>query len=207
MLIKKMVQAAAMLSLFAVLGGGLVAFSFQISHKQIEINERAALLRTLNVLIPHDKYDNDLFADSREVQNEGLLGTSKPVIVYRARKGGHPIAAILAPIVPDGYNGRIRLLVGINYEGSLAGVRVVSHQETPGLGDRIEVRNSDWILGFKGRSLTNPNKAGWKVKRDGGIFDQFTGATITPRAVVKAVLNTLLFYQHYRDEVFANVDH
>jgi len=203
MLIKKMLNAAALLTFFAVLGGGLVAFSFQITHKQIIANERAALLRTLNVLIPHDQYDNDLFTDSRQMQNEAVLGTTEPVTIYRARKNGQPVAAILTQVAPDAYNGRIRLLVGINYEGSLVGVRVLSHQETPGLGDNIEMRRSNWILSFNGHSLKNPDEAGWKVKRDGGIFDQFTGATITPRAVVKAVHKSLQFYQQYRDEVFA----
>lgn len=202
MLIEKMISRAALLTLFAVLGGGLVAYSFQITEQQIKANERAALLRTLNALIPHNQYDNDLFTDTREMQNEVFLGTNEPVMVYRARKGGQPIAAVLTPIAPDGYNGRIRLLVCINYEGKLVGVRVVSHKETPGLGDNIEVRRSDWILGFNGHSLKNPDDGGWKVKRDGGIFDQFTGATITPRAVVKAVHKTLKFYRQYRDEVF-----
>ncbi|OAD21686.1 electron transport complex protein RnfG [Candidatus Thiomargarita nelsonii] len=203
MLIKKMLNAAALLTFFAVLGGGLVAFSFQITHKQIIANERAALLRTLNVLIPRDQYDNDLFTDIRQIQNEAVLGTVEPITIYRARKNGQPVAAILTQVAPDAYNGRIRLLVGINYEGSLVGVRVLSHQETPGLGDKIEMRRSNWILSFNGRTLKNPDKAGWKVKRDGGIFDQFTGATITPRAVVKAVYKSLQFYQQYRDEVFA----
>jgi len=203
MLIKKMLNAAALLTFFAVLGGGLVAFSFQLTHKQIMANERAALLRTLNMLIAHDQYDNDLFTDTRQMQNEAVLGTREPITIYRARKSGQPVAAILTQVAPDAYNGRIRLLVGINYDGSLLGVRVLSHQETPGLGDNIEMRRSNWILSFNGRSLKNPDKAGWKVKRDGGIFDQFTGATITPRAVVKAVHKSLQFYQQYRDEVFA----
>jgi electron transport complex protein RnfG len=203
MLIKKMLNAATVLTLFAVLGGGLVAFSFQLTYQQIQANERAALLRILNVIIPHEQYDNDLFTDIREMQNEALLGINEPVTIYRARKNGQPVAAVLTPVAPDAYNGRIRLLVGINYEGTLVGVRVLSHQETPGLGDNIKVRRSDWILGFNGRSLKNPDEAGWKVKRDGGVFDQLTGATITPRAVVKAVHKTLQFYQQYRDDVFA----
>jgi len=199
-----MLNAAALLTFFAVLGGGLVAFSFQITHKQIIANERAALLRTLNVLIPYEQYDNDLFTDIRKMQNEALLGTNEPVTIYRARKSGQPVAAILTPIAPNAYNGRIRLLIGINYEGNLLGVRVLSHQETPGLGDKIEMRRSNWILSFNGRSLKKPDEAGWKVKRDGGVFDQFTGATITPRAIVKAVHKSLQFYQQYRDEVFKN---
>ncbi len=204
MLVKQMARAAALLTLFAVLGGGLVAFSFQATDEQIKKNERMTLLRTLSALIPPERYDNDLFSDTREMQHEAFLGTDEPVTIYRARKGGQPVAAVLTSVAPDGYSGRIRLLVGINYEGTLVGVRVLSHQETPGLGDNIEVRRSDWIFGFNGRSLNNPNKTtGWKVKRDGGVFDQFTGATITPRAIVKAVHKTLLFYRQYRDEVFA----
>ncbi len=203
MLIKKMLKAAALLTFFAVLGGELVAFTFQLTHKQIIANERAALLRALNVLIPPDQYDNDLFTDTRQMQNEAVLGTIEPVTIYRARFCEQPVAAILTQVAPDAYNGRIRLLVGINYDGSLLGVRVLSHQETPGLGDNIEMRRSNWILSFNGRSLKNPDEAGWKVKRDGGIFDQFAGATITPRAVVKAVHKSLQFYQQYRDEVFA----
>lgn len=202
MLITKMARAASILTLFAVLGAGLVAYSFQITKEQIQCNKRAALLRSLNALIPTDLYDNELFKDSRQIQNEAFLGTPEPVMIYRARKGQQPVASVILPIAPNGYNGRIQLLVGINYEGSLLGVRVLSHKETPGLGDNIELRRSNWILSFKGRTLTNPNTTGWAVKRDGGIFDQFTGATITPRAIVKAVHNTLIFYQQYRDEIF-----
>ena len=202
LIIKKMARAASILTLFAVLGAGLVAYSFEITKEQIQANERAALLRNLNALIPSNSYDNQLFKDTREIQNEAFLGTPEPVMIYRARKGEQPIASIILPVAPNGYNGRIQLLIGINYEGSLLGVRVLSHKETPGLGDNIELRRSNWILSFGGRSLTNPNTSGWAVKRDGGIFDQFTGATITPRAIVKAVHNTLTFYQQYRDEIF-----
>ncbi len=197
-----MLQSAIILTIFAILGAWLVAYSFEITKEQIKANERAALLRNLNAVIPTNLYDNQLIKDTRQIQNEAFLGTAEPVTIYRARQGKKPIASIILPIAPNGYNGRIQLLVGINYEGKLLGVRVLSHQETPGLGDNIELRRSNWILNFKGRSLTNPNKSGWAVKRDGGIFDQFTGATITPRAVVKAVHNTLTFYQHYRDEIF-----
>jgi electron transport complex protein RnfG len=202
MLIKKMARAASILTLFAILGAGLVAYSFQITQEQIKCNERTALLRILNALIPTDLYDNQLFKDTRQIQNEAFLGTPEPVMIYRARKGQQPVASVILPVAPNGYNGRIQLLIGINYEGSLLGVRVLSHQETPGLGDNIELRRSNWILSFNGLSLNNPDESGWEVKRDGGIFDQFTGATITPRAVVKAIHNTLIFYQHYRDEIF-----
>lgn len=197
-------QAAVLLMIFAILGGGLVSFSFHNTSQQIKDNERAALLRTLNALIPYEQYDNDLFHDVINISNEAVLGITEPVTIYRARKDGQPIAAVITTITPDGYNGRIRLLVGINYEGILIGVRVISHQETPGLGDKIEIRRSNWILGFNGRSLMNPSIRNWKVKRDGGIFDQFTGATITPRAVVKAVYKTLLFFRQSREKIFVD---
>lgn len=190
------------LFLFAVVGSGVVAYTHDRTAERIHDNERRALLKSLNEIIPSDRYDNDIFHDILYVHNRDLLGTDKPVPVYRARKNGWPVAAVLAPVAPDGYNGNIRLLVAINLDGTLAGVRVVQHRETPGLGDGIETSNSDWILGFKGKSLENPGKEGWKVKRDGGEFDQFTGATITPRAVVKAVHNALLYYQIHGHELF-----
>jgi electron transport complex protein RnfG len=198
----RIIRVAAILTLFAILGSGLVTFTYQITASHIAANERATLLRTLNALISQDQYDNDLFNDFIWVQNEDLLGTNQPVTLYRARQAGQPVAVLLTPVAPDGYNGAIRLLVGINYNGTLLGVRVISHQETPGLGDYIETRRSNWILDFKGRSLTNPNESGWRVKRDGGVFDQVTGATITPRAVVKAVHQALLFYQQQRTALF-----
>ena len=113
------------------------------------------------------------------------------------------ITVILTPVAPDGYSGEIRLLVGIRYDGSLSGVRVLEHHETPGLGDAIEEGRSDWITRFTGLSLSNPAAPGWTVKRDGGHFDQFTGATITPRAVVKAVHRCLIYFAQNRAYLFA----
>jgi electron transport complex protein RnfG len=157
----------------------------------------------LNILVPKARYDNDLFTDIAIVHNEALLGTDRGVSIYRARKEGQPVAAVVASTAPDGYNGEIRLLVGINYDGTLIGVRVVGHKETPGLGDMIDARRSNWILSFDGLSLNNLTRTSWNVKRDGGVFDQFTGATITPRAVVKAVHNTLLHFEQNRDDIFS----
>lgn len=195
------VQATLLLTVFAILSASLVAVSFQFTYEQILVNERAALLRNLNEIITDNQYDNELFQDTLKVQ-DSLLGTAEPLTVYRARKAGKPVAAIFTSVTWEGYNGSIRLLVGTYYDGTVAGVRVVSHQETPGLGDSIELRKSKWILNFNGHSLQHPGQESWKVKRDGGVFDQFTGATITPRAVVKAVKNTLLFYQQHREEIF-----
>jgi len=190
------------LFLFAVAGSGLVAYTHDNTAARIADNQRRALLKSLNELVPGDQYDNDIYTDILYVQNSELLGTDESVPVYRARKGGWPVAAVLAPIAPDGYNGEIRLLVAIRLDGTLAGVRVVQHRETPGLGDHVEAERSDWILGFAGKSLQNPGKGSWKVKRDGGVFDQFTGATITPRAVVTAVKKALLYYKAQGDRLF-----
>ncbi|MGD8671823.1 MAG: electron transport complex subunit RsxG [Thiogranum sp.] len=204
---RPVVISAAFLFLFAVIGSGLVAFTHDNTAERIAENQRRALLRSLNELIPKDQYDNDVYADILYVHNSELLGTDEAVPVYRARKGGWPVAVVLAPVAPDGYNGNIRLLVAVRLDGTLAGVRVLAHRETPGLGDNIEADRSDWIRGFTGKSLNNPKQGQWKVKRDGGAFDQFTGATITPRAVVKAVKNTLLYYRANGDKLFEQHPH
>lgn len=197
-----MLQTGTLLGLFAVLGTALLALTYDHTHERIAANEREALLRTLHALVPPTRHDNDIFNDTIEVVAPELLGTTRPVTVYRARRNGQPVAAVLAAVAPDGYNGSIKLLVAVDYDGTLAGVRVVSHRETPGMGDLIEAERSDWITRFAGRSLDNPARTGWKVKRDGGVFDQFTGATITPRAVVKAVHNCLLYYASNRARLF-----
>jgi len=199
---RPVVISAVFLLVFAVIGSGLVAYTFDNTAQRIAENQRRALLKNLNELVPGKRYDNDIFSDILMVRDPELLGSEEPVPVYRARKGGWPVAAVLAVVAPDGYNGSIRLLVAINLDGTLAGVRVVQHRETPGLGDGIETDRSDWILGFAGKSLSNPDKKGWRVKRDGGSFDQFTGATITPRAVVKAVHKALLYFQLHRQKLF-----
>lgn len=193
---------AILLSLFTVIGATLVAYTFENTKARIAANERAALLRNLHVLVPPDSHTNDLFRDVIEVQDPTLLGSRAPVQVYRARRNGEPVALVLTPEAPDGYSGAIRLLVGIDPEGTLIGVRVISHRETPGLGDAIEAERSDWILNFDGRSLGNPPAAQWRVRRDGGVFDQFTGATVTPRAVVNAVRKSLIYFEQHRDRLF-----
>lgn len=194
--------SAAFLFLFAVVGTAIVAFTFATTEEKIADNYRMALLESLNQLLPQDSYDNDIFHDTLEVTSLELLGSDTPISVYRARKEGWPVAAVLSLIAPDGYNGSIRLLVAINVDGNLAGVRVIQHRETPGLGDGIDIERSDWIRGFEGKSLSVYTKKQWKVRRDGGEFDQFTGATITPRAVVKAVHKALLYFQAHAQSLF-----
>lgn len=196
-----MFKASALLGLASVLGVGLVAWVHSQTGARIAANERAVLQSALEELVPAGSFDNDPLTDTMAVE-DALLDPRRPVTVYRARRRGRPVAAVLSPVAPDGYNGTIKLLVAVRADGVLTGVRVVDHRETPGLGDPIDLDKSNWVVGFKGRSLDNPPAARWKVKKDGGDFDQFAGATVTPRAVVKAVKQSLAFYAQNRDWLY-----
>jgi len=169
-------------------------------------NEREFLMRSLTAIVPESTFDNDIFNDTITVISPKLLGTPNPVVAYRARRNGAPVAVVLTPIAQDGYNGNIKLLIAIRFDGSLGGVRVVAHRETPGLGDDIEIERSDWITTFNNHSLDSLSGSRWRVKKDGGEFDQFTGATITPRAIVKAVYQSLQYFVVNRDALFAISD-
>ncbi|MDJ0778417.1 MAG: electron transport complex subunit RsxG [Gammaproteobacteria bacterium] len=199
---RQILLSGAFLWLFAVAGTTFVALTEFTTRDAIADNERALLLRNLYALLPPERLDNDIAGDTLQLEPSPLLGTEQASLVYRARLAGEPVAAVFSSIAPNGYSGRIHLLVAVWVDGSIAGVRVVKHAETPGLGDGIEIRKSDWITGFDGRSLQDPAAEGWRVKRDGGEFDQLTGATITPRAVVEAVRNTLLYYRANVDMIF-----
>jgi|TARA_B110000971_G_scaffold80561_1_gene82714 electron transport complex protein RnfG len=199
---KQILISGVFLWVFAVVGTTFVAVTEDTTRSKIEDNERLVLLRNLNALLPAEQLDNDIVNDTGTVPASGLLGTQDDTIVYRARLEGKPIAVIFNSIAPNGYSGKIHLLVGVYADGSIAGVRAVKHSETPGLGDAIETQKSDWIFSFNSRSLDSPKPSKWLVKKDGGDFDQFTGATITPRAIVLAVKKTLLYYQQNSDNIF-----
>ncbi|MCU0834035.1 MAG: electron transport complex subunit RsxG [Chromatiaceae bacterium] len=202
MKLSPMLVAAGILGAFAVFGVGLVAVTYGMTAPMIAANERAAVLREVRAILPPGELDNDPIEDRLEISDPVRLG-AQVTQVYRARRDGDVVAVVLDPVVGNGYSGPIRLLVSVLADGSLGGVRVLSHRETPGLGDRIEVARSDWILGFSGRSLGNPPAEDWEVRRDGGEFDQFTGATITPRAVVRAVRGALELVAEQRAALFA----
>jgi len=206
MLLRHMFITATFLSLFAVIGTGLVATTFINTEQRIAENERLALLSSLHELVPAELHDNELDEDTLPIEDTGLLGSKKAVIAYQASKYGHPVAVIMAVTAPDGYNGDIKLLVAIDEFGLLLGVRVITHRETPGLGDSIDRNRSNWIDSFNGYSLDNPGSLGWRVEKDGGIFDQFTGATITPRAVVKAVHQSLQYFEQHKTELLTPID-
>jgi Na+-translocating ferredoxin:NAD+ oxidoreductase subunit G len=202
-LARNMGVAALILSGFAIVGTGLVAITYLNTKDLIAESQRAALEASLNQLVPTDRYDNRIIEDRIEVVAPEALGTSQPVPFYRARRQGQPVALFSTPIAPDGYSGPIRLLIGVYADGTVAGVRVLEHKETPGLGDGIEEKRSYWILRFSGKSLTNPAPERWKVKKEGGVFDQFTGATITPLAVIKATRKFLEYVQMHHEALFA----
>ena len=193
--------AAGILGIFAIAGTSLVAFTHSATKTRIEANERETLLRTLHALVPPESIDNDIVLDTLQISDPEQLG-SPVTTVYRGRRQGDPVATVLTTTVPDRYSGPIRLLVAVRFDGSLGGVRVISHRETPGLGDKVEESRSDWIFSFTGKSLGNPPVEQWKVKRDGGIFDQFTGATVTPRSIVTAVKKTLIYVQAHKDALY-----
>ena len=200
---RSMGVAALILTGFAVVGTGLVVVTYSSTRDIIAEAQRAALEASLNQLVPADRYDNRVTADRIEIVAPDWLGTDQPVTVYRARKNGQPVALFATPFAPDGYSGPIQLLIGVYADGTLAGARVLAHKETPGLGDGIDEKRSPWILAFAGKSLENPKPERWKVRKDGGAFDQFTGATVTPRAVIKAVRKFLEYVQTHQAQLFA----
>jgi Na+-translocating ferredoxin:NAD+ oxidoreductase subunit G len=197
------VKPALTLAVLAAVLTALLALVAGLTRERIADNEQAWIKQRLDALIAPDSHDNDLLADSIAVTAPDLLGSAQPVRIYRARRGGAPVAAVIRPIAPDGYRGPIELLVAIGQDGRLIGVQVIRHEETPGLGDAFESRDVHWLDRFRGRSLIDPPTQRWTVRRDGGDFDAFTGATITPRAIVKAVRNALEYYQRNSQRIFA----
>jgi electron transport complex protein RnfG len=197
------VRSAAVLTVAAILAVGLVAVVHDRALPQIEASRRAEQLRQLTAVLGDVAYDNDPLTDILLVHDPEYLGTTEPLPAHRVRRDGQPIAVLLNAVAPDGYTGPLRLLVAIDAQGRLLGVRVLEHRETPGLGDFVEERRTDWIRQFDGRSLDAPPPARWQVARDGGDFDQYTGATITSRAVTHAVRDALTHFARHRAQLFA----
>jgi electron transport complex protein RnfG len=199
---RRAARAALVLAIAAACSVGLVSVVNDLAQPRIAAVQRAKRVAQLTAVMGPVAFDNDPLTDVISVRDAELLGSSEPQLVHRVRRGGATIAVLVNAVAPDGYSGPIRLLVAVDASGRLLGVRVTDHRETPGLGDRIEERRSDWIHGFDGRSLGDPPAPRWQVRKDGGDFDQFTGATITPRAIVRAVRRTLEFVSRHHDELF-----
>ena len=192
------------LAIIAAICTALVAFTYQLTAGRIEANQQAWLERSLQPALSGLFYDSGVTESKVIIAPPHDLPGTEAAIIYRVYAKDEPVAALFVVSARDGYSGPIRILVGVDIEGFVTGVHVLEHRETPGLGDRVESTKSDWVEQFKGRSLADPQAAGWAIKRDGGQFDQLTGASVTPRAIIKAIKHTLLYYDANRDEIFSD---
>jgi electron transport complex protein RnfG len=191
-----------LLALFAMLTTAVIAGTYLGTRERIAEARRAAEQKALFQIVPPARHDNDLLEDILPAgRTDDLLRLREDKRIFLARQEGEIIAVILPVNAPDGYSGNIELIVGVNRDGSVAGVRVLQHRETPGLGDKVDLKKSDWVLDFDGHSLGNPTAEQWAVGKDGGVFDQFTGATITPRAVISAVRRGLEYFAANRERL------
>jgi len=191
------------LAVIAAICTVLVAATHRITADRIVANEQAWLERSLQPALSGLFYDSGVTESKLIIPAPHDLPGSEAAIIYRVYAENLPVAALFVISARDGYAGPIRILVGIDVQGKVSGVHVLEHRETPGLGDRVESTKSDWVKQFNGRSLVNPQRDGWAIRRDGGDFDQLSGASVTPRAIVKALRETLLYFAEHEDEIFA----
>ena len=202
-LLKSVTRNSLSLGLFAMFTVGLISLTYVFTQERIADQVRAYEARALMEILPAGTHDNVLLDSTINLVPSVQLGIQREQQAYVAYKNNEAVAVILPVTAPDGYNGRIEMLVGINSDGTIAGVRAITHKETPGLGDKINTNVTDWILDFNGKSLNNPSPSNWAVHKDGGEFDQFAGATITPRAVVAAVYRALEYFKANKKHLLA----
>ncbi|WP_117233332.1 electron transport complex subunit RsxG [Vibrio maerlii] len=225
-MIKAIRKNGAVLALFALASTSVVVLTHTLTIDTINEQKEKNLLKQLNQVIPEEMHDNNLFTSCTLLVSPRFLGTDKPMPVYIAKKNNQRTGLAMEAIAPDGYNGNIRILIGFDSWGTVTGVRVLEHNETPGLGDKIDKKVSDWVDSFVGKNLersreikgidgnTGASSRGgmaipkqsltleeWNVRKDGGQFDAFTGATITPRAVVKATKNASIYYHQISESI------
>jgi electron transport complex protein RnfG len=181
----------------------LVATTYLMTRDRIAANEKAWLEKSLKPALAGLFFEGSVSESMLVIRAPHDLPGPDDVIIYRLFAEEKPVAALIAVTARDGYAGPIRVLVGVKYDGAVTGIRILEHRETPGLGDRIVSTRSDWVFQFDGHSLGNPDATGWALKRDGGQFDQLTGASVTPRAVISAVKETLIYFAVHRDEIFS----
>ena len=189
------------LLVFAVVCASLLAGAYLATRPNIERSEQEEKMRLVAQALPPASFDNDPIHDAQPLPANPLLGLKRPGLAYVAARAGIPNAVVLEAVAPDGYAGEIRLLIGIQADGRIAGVRVTAHKETPGLGDYIDIAKSTWINQFTGKDVNNPPTEAWRVRKDGGQFDYLAGATITPRAVVKAVHKALRYFEEHKADL------
>ena len=197
--------SGAILAVLAAICTALVAITHSTTAPRIAANAQAYLEQSLQPVLEGLEYDGKLSESTLIIEPPHDLPGGEPVTIYRVYANDAPVAALFIVTAKDGFTGPIKLLVGIAATGEISGVRVLEHRETPGLGDLIEASKSDWIEQFRKRSLANPDRELWAIKRDGGVYDQLTGASITPRSVIKAIKETLLYFEANYEQVFADV--
>ncbi len=180
---------------FALATATVLAGTYMVTKEPIAKAEKVAAEKALLAIVPKNNIDNSLLDDTITVDGFNQA-------IHLAKKDGQVITAIIPTVAPEGYSGDIKLLIGVNADGTIAGVRALKHKETPGLGDKIDLEKSDWILSFNGRSLANTADKAWAVKKEGGEFDAFSGATITPRAVVNHIHQVLKDVETHRSTIF-----
>ncbi len=201
-ILKHTAKTALTLVLFTIAFTTLMSYVYYLTKAPIAASEEAARKALFRQIVPENMYDNAILEDSIKVEPNELLGNKRAKTVYRARINNRPAAVILETIAPDGYSGVIKLLIAIKYDGTISGVRVLAHKETPGLGDYINIAKTEWITLFNDESLKKTSSNYWQVKKDGGKFDYMAGATITPRAVIKAVYKTLQYFKMNKEALF-----
>jgi len=197
------IKSGITLAVIAAVCTALVAVTYQLTHGRIAANEQAWLEQSLQPALSGLFFDSGVSESKITIPAPHELPGSDDAVIYRVFSGDSPVAALFVVSARNGYAGAIRLLVGIDIDGAITGVHVLAHRETPGLGDQIESTKSDWAMQFSGRALGDPDASGWKIKRDGGEFDQLTGASVTPRAIIKAIKETMIYFDANSVVVFA----
>ena len=202
-------RTAVILFVFVIVFTAVLSAAYLWTKPALEASAAEEKMKLVSEVLPRDSYDNDLLKDTVTVPANALLGIDEPTIAYRARKGGEPSALVIEAVAPDGYAGRIRLVIAVRSDGSIAGVRVTQHKETPGLGDYIEPKKDKnkerpWIRQFDGLRYVDVTDKDWKLRKDGGRFDFIAGATVTPRAVVKAVRKATKFVAENHEQLYAS---
>jgi len=201
-MISRVAKGGVTLAVIAAICTTLVAATYRLTTERIAANERAWLEESLTPALGDIDYEGSISESRLVLEPPHELPGDDAAIIYRAYSGGAPVAALFAVTARGGYTGPIRILVGVDMARTVTGVRILEHRETPGLGDGIEPSRSDWVHQFDGRSLGDPPAAAWQLRVDGGQFDQLTGASVTPRAVVKAIRETLLYFDAHQAEIF-----
>lgn len=203
------VRTSVILFVFVIIFTALLAGAYLWTKPALDASAAEEKMKLIDEVLPRSAYDNELLKDTISLPASPLLGTDEATTAYRARKGGQPVALVLEAVAPDGYSGKIRLILAVNLDGSIAGVRVTQHKETPGLGDYIEPKKDKnkerpWITQFNGHSYASTTDREWKVKKDGGQFDSVAGATVTPRALIKAVRKATKYVAENQTQLYAS---